>query len=118
MNKEEFVLSCEKIGIHLTEKQLQQFIDYADLLVEWNEKMNLTAITQFEEILEKHFYDSLLVSETYPISGSLCDVGAGAGFPSLPLIVPNPTNLKSISGDTIPAFLAPLKVCSKCKACL
>lgn len=69
-------------GIELSDKQKQQFDVYAKMLVEWNEKMNLTAITQIDEIYEKHFLDSILPSFVFDISGSLCDVGAGAGFPS------------------------------------
>ena len=75
-------------GISLDELQLSEFETYAKLLVEWNEKINLTAITQSEEICEKHFLDSVL---PFVMWGGLCDgdkvidVGTGAGFPSCPL---------------------------------
>ncbi len=71
--------------ISLTTHQLDQFDQYAKLLVEWNEKFNLTSITDREEIYVKHFYDSLLLASNYDLIGSLCDVGSGAGFPAIPL---------------------------------
>lgn len=77
---------AEAIGFHLTETQLQKLDKYAALLVEWNEKINLTAITEPDEIVMKHFIDSFLllnhVEHEKPFS--LIDVGTGAGFPSLP----------------------------------
>lgn len=66
-----------------TDKQLAQFEQYALLLQEWNEKMNLTAITEMEEIVEKHFYDCLLPFQYIKIEGKIVDVGSGAGFPGL-----------------------------------
>lgn len=74
-------------GIDLSPWQLQQFHTYYQNLIEWNQKMNLTAITDEEEVYLKHFYDSLTPGFFCPFSDSLsiCDVGAGAGFPSLPL---------------------------------
>lgn len=83
--KEDFASVLKEHGIVLTKKQEEQFECYAKLLVEWNEKMNLTAITQIDEIYEKHFLDSILPLFDVSITGSLCDVGAGAGFPSIPL---------------------------------
>ncbi|OCA92161.1 16S rRNA (guanine(527)-N(7))-methyltransferase [Bacillus wudalianchiensis] len=72
--------------------QLEQFDLYYQLLVEWNEKMNLTAITDEEEVYLKHFYDSLSAAFYFDFSGSpaICDVGAGAGFPSIPLKIAFP----------------------------
>ena len=91
MNIEQFISALSKKGITLTDKQLQQFERYFELLVEWNEKMNLTAITQKEEVYLKHFYDSLTISFDYKLdSQSLCDIGAGAGFPSIPLKIVYP----------------------------
>jgi 16S rRNA (guanine527-N7)-methyltransferase len=74
-------------GIVLSPKQLQQFHTYYERLIEWNEKMNLTAITDKETVFLKHFYDSVTLSFFCDFSRPLaiCDVGAGAGFPSLPL---------------------------------
>ncbi|MBM7712074.1 16S rRNA (guanine(527)-N(7))-methyltransferase RsmG [Enterococcus xiangfangensis] len=87
MTPEEFQAELKKQGIELTAKQLDQFATYFHLLVEWNQKMNLTAITEHEEVYLKHFYDSITLafSDTFKPAGKLCDVGSGAGFPSLPL---------------------------------
>src|SRR6476660_2923104 len=87
MNISEFKHALEEKGIVLSSSQLDQFETYFKLLVEWNEKMNLTAITDKEEVYLKHFYDS--ISEAFYFDFNkpyhICDVGAGAGFPSLPL---------------------------------
>ncbi|MGP4077791.1 16S rRNA (guanine(527)-N(7))-methyltransferase RsmG [Halobacillus sp. K22] len=82
-----FLESLKNQGIELSEQQQQQFHKYFEILVEWNEKMNLTAITDKEGVYLKHFYDSLTASFYYDFTQPLkiCDVGAGAGFPSLPL---------------------------------
>lgn len=74
-------------GIELSETQKEQFQTYYQLLVEWNEKMNLTSITEEHDVYLKHFYDSITPSFYYDFDGELCicDVGAGAGFPSIPL---------------------------------
>lgn len=87
MNKEQFISMLEEKGISLTPFQLSQFDTYYRMLVEWNEKMNLTAITEEEEVYLKHFYDSITASFYVDLSKgqNLCDVGAGAGFPSIPL---------------------------------
>lgn len=87
MNVEQFVQMLEEKGISLSSKQLQQFERYFELLVEWNEKMNLTAITEKEDVFLKHFFDSISAAFFVNLNQSihLCDVGAGAGFPSIPL---------------------------------
>lgn len=86
MNIEEFINTLKLHNIHITDEQIHQFELYYQTLIEWNEKMNLTAITQKEDVYLKHFYDSLTISFQYPFDHqSLCDVGAGAGFPSIPL---------------------------------
>lgn len=74
-------------GIELSETQKEQFQTYYQLLVEWNEKMNLTSITEEHDVYLKHLYDSITPSFYYDFDGelSICDVGAGAGFPSIPL---------------------------------
>ena len=77
-------------GFPLTEAQCMQFDTYAQLLVEWNEKMNLTAITEPEEIVTKHFVDSLYGIPYIPQNASLVDVGTGAGFPGVPLKIARP----------------------------
>lgn len=83
--KQDFALYLRKIGIHVNDDQLKQFQQYADLLTEWNQKMNLTAITEENAIYEKHFFDSVLPLSDITLHGKLCDIGAGAGFPSLPM---------------------------------
>ncbi len=90
--KELLKKEAEKINVMLTEKQLNQFVLYYQLLMEWNQKMNLTAITEPEEVVQKHFVDSLTCLETGLLkSGKLIDVGTGAGFPSIPLKIVCPT---------------------------
>lgn len=79
-------------GISLSDGQMQQLDRYAQLLVEWNQRMNLTAITDPEGILVKHFLDSILpfFLEPLPEGASLIDVGTGAGFPAIPLLIWRP----------------------------
>ena len=93
MNPETFIAQCAAHGLVLNDQQIDQFERYYQLLVEWNEKMNLTAITQREEVYLKHFYDCLMVLWNMPLDNyalQLCDVGAGAGFPSIPLKIAHP----------------------------
>lgn len=82
-----FTTRLEEKNILLSERQLQQLERYFELLVEWNEKMNLTGITEKEAVYEKHFFDSISLAFFVPLEryDSLIDVGCGAGFPSLPL---------------------------------
>lgn len=92
MTPKELQQASAQLGLDLTAAQLDQFKAYYDLLVAWNEKMNLTAITDAGEVYLKHFYDSLTLMAAYPLAGHLrlVDVGAGAGFPSLPLKIACP----------------------------
>lgn len=85
----QFVERVGKLGIQLTDKQLEQFETYYELLIEWNEKMNLTGITEREAVYEKHFYDSLTLvgAVQFDKQSSLADIGSGAGFPSIPLAI-------------------------------
>lgn len=87
MNEEQFLEALKEHGIQLSEKQMNQFKVYFTELVEWNEKMNLTAITDEPSVYLKHFYDSITASFYVDLTGekTVCDVGAGAGFPSIPL---------------------------------
>lgn len=87
MNIEQFTAALEEKGITLSPVQLEQFETYFRMLVEWNEKMNLTSITEKEEVYLKHFYDSISASffiDFHKVT-TICDIGAGAGFPSIPL---------------------------------
>lgn len=77
------------LSMEVTDQQLKQLVRYGELLVEWNEKMNLTAITDPIEIAEKHFLDSAMCLKC-GIAGSVIDVGTGAGFPGLVLKILNP----------------------------
>ena len=78
--------------ITVTDRQLSQFEKYYLLLIEWNERINLTAITEKSQVYEKHFFDSVAASFYFDFTNSysLIDIGAGAGFPSLPLKIMNP----------------------------
>ncbi|QHW32196.1 16S rRNA (guanine(527)-N(7))-methyltransferase RsmG [Paenibacillus rhizovicinus] len=82
-----FAERLQERGVALSPLQLQQFQTYYELLVEWNEKMNLTGITEREAVYEKHFYDSVSLSFFLNMNetSSIADIGSGAGFPSLPL---------------------------------
>lgn len=76
---------AKKIGIVLEEEQIEQFYQYEKLLLIWNEKINLTAITKPEEIILKHFIDSMTIAKYIGANKTLIDVGTGAGFPGIPL---------------------------------
>ena len=82
-----FLQSLAEQGIDLNARQLEQFAVYFRELTDWNERMNLTAITEREEVYFKHFYDSLTLSFAVPFSAvhTMADIGSGAGFPGIPL---------------------------------
>ncbi|WP_267667028.1 16S rRNA (guanine(527)-N(7))-methyltransferase RsmG [Leuconostoc gelidum] len=89
MTVEEFILAVKNVGITLTKHQIQQFEDYFNMLIATNEHVNLTAITEKNDVYLKHFYDSLTISfyeqDLQTAEKTLIDIGTGAGFPSLPL---------------------------------
>lgn len=84
---EKIKAAVENLGIVLDEKQCGQFMSYYELLIKWNEFMNLTAITDFDEVVIKHFADSLELVKVYDLGSSkkVMDLGTGAGFPGIPL---------------------------------
>ena len=93
MSQNEFKEALKELGISITENQLNQLDIYYKLLVEWNEKMNLTGITEQHEVYLKHFYDSLTICKVIDLNTieTLCDIGTGAGFPGmvLKIVFPN-----------------------------
>lgn len=93
MNIELFIKETKKLGIDLTEEQLIKLEEFYQLLISWNEKMNLTRITEKEEVYLKHFYDSLTLYKIIDLNQNLtlCDVGSGAGFPGIVLKIVFPS---------------------------
>ena len=77
--------SVKAIEVELNEQQIEKFYEYMNLLLEWNKKINLTAITVPEEIILKHFIDSLTIASKIKEGATLVDMGTGAGFPGIPL---------------------------------
>jgi 16S rRNA (guanine527-N7)-methyltransferase len=87
----EFDQGLSSLNIELTDIQKQQFVDYYELLVEWNKVMNLTAITELKEVIQKHFIDSLSIVKVFkPSEEKILDIGTGAGFPGIPLKIVYP----------------------------
>ena len=81
-----------EININITEKQILKFYEYMNLLLEWNEKINLTAITEQNEIILKHFVDCLTIQKYIENNNNIVDIGTGAGFPGIPLAIMNNKN--------------------------
>ena len=114
IDKNRFTALCEKNEITLDEAAVERFDAFASLLVEWNKKMNLTAITEPQEIEIKHFLDCLLVQKYFDFSTvkTAVDIGAGAGFPSVPLLICN-ENLEFTLVDSLNKRLEFLSVVCK-----
>lgn len=91
MEKEKFYIKmkekAKELHIDLSVEQMDKFYRYMDLLIEWNQKMNLTAITEPEEIIVKHFIDSLTILKYIKENEKIVDMGTGAGFPGIPLSI-------------------------------
>ena len=102
MNQNKFIEELKKIGIEVNDTQLAQLEKYYELLVEWNKFMNLTGITEKDEVYLKHFYDSLTIIKIIDLNKieTLCDIGTGAGFPGLVLKILFP-NLKITLIDSL-----------------
>lgn len=102
MNKNEFIKYLEELNIYPTEEQLEKLDKFYHLLLEWNEKINLTRITEEHDVYLKHFYDSLTITKEIDLSkvDTLCDVGTGAGFPGIVLKIMYP-NLKITLIDSL-----------------
>lgn len=102
MNLNEFKVEVDKLGIKVTEEEISKLEKYALLLKDWNGKINLTAITEKEQVFLKHFYDSLTLVKIIDLSkvDSICDLGTGAGFPGVVLKIFFP-NLKLTLVDAL-----------------
>ena len=87
MNKKEFIEELSKLNIHLTDEQLHQLDEYYKMMIEYNEKINITRITDEKDVYLKHFYDSLTLIKAHDLTKdiTLCDIGTGAGFPGIVL---------------------------------
>lgn len=99
-----FIQDLKEFDLTVSEKQIEQFIKYYELLTEWNSFMNLTAITEFDEVIKKHFVDSVslvrAISDIKEKEYTLIDVGTGAGFPGIPLKIMFP-NLNVVLLDSL-----------------
>ncbi len=110
--KKDFCLYFEE---EIDDNKIQKFYDYMNLLVEWNKKINLTAITEEKDIILKHFVDSLTVLKYIKDNKNIVDVGTGAGFPGIPLAIMN-DSLKITLVDSLNKRINFLnEVCSKIK---
>ena len=99
---ENFKRKASALGVELSDKQLDQFRQYYEMLVEKNKVMNLTAITEWEEVIDKHFIDSISLVKACDLSDEkyILDLGCGAGFPGIPLKIAFP-NLKIVLLDSL-----------------
>lgn len=98
----QFINDLEKLNVHLSENQIKQFLIYYEMLVERNQFVNLTAITEYDDVMKKHFVDSISLIQAYDVTKhvSVIDVGTGAGFPGLALKIAYP-NMKVTLLDSL-----------------
>lgn len=91
-NTTQFVKDLGELGITLPDSRIEQFLTYYEMLTEWNQVMNLTAITEYEDVMKKHFVDSVSLIKAYDVTkpASVIDIGTGAGFPGLALKIAYP----------------------------
>ena len=90
----DYLIDCFKqLHINLNDKKTDQFIDFYNMLIDWNKKINLTSITEYKDVVNKHFVDSVSLVNAFDINGdySLVDVGTGAGFPGIPIKIAFPS---------------------------
>lgn len=99
---EQFEKMLEKLNLSITSQMEEQFLIYYDLLIQWGKVMNLTAITDFDEVVVKHFLDSVVLGAYYDLKGpfTMMDVGTGAGFPGIPLKIMYP-HLSIVLADSL-----------------
>ena len=94
MEKEKFFQNlaekAQKINIGISEEESNKFYEYMNLLIQWNEKVNLTAITEPNDVILKHFIDSITINKYIEKENKIMDIGTGAGFPGIPLKIINP----------------------------
>lgn len=88
--KDELIIQAKKIDVILDEEQIKKFYKYMELLLEWNEKINLTAIVEPRDVILKHFVDSLTICKELQKNKTLADIGTGAGFPGIPVKILRP----------------------------
>ena len=102
MDRDLFIKEVERLGIKVTGEKLNKLDKFYKILIEWNEKINLTGITEEKEVFLKHFYDSLTIANSIDLTkiNTLCDVGSGAGFPGIVLKIFFP-NLKITLIDSL-----------------
>ncbi len=113
--KNKMIELSKKINVQLNDEQIKKYFEYMTLLLDWNEKINLTAITEMDDVILKHFIDSMTVLKFIENEKSIIDVGTGAGFPGIPIAIMN-GNVKITLLDSLNKRINFLnEVCSKLK---